>query len=1751
MLCTVTIFTLLPIEAFANSGLWQAGVSTGSSTSGGSGTWLTKQQGYRISVIDPKTAATVTDKVDFVFGTTPERAVYCSNNKIESFTADNSVYEAMTLRNLRIISVNDSNLIAEFKAPGRNINPNWPKHTLWTTGAQSNDEFDDWFLKGKLSGKGGNSKPPISYTGGGSSANSNRKPTGSKPNGGSTSGSTGGSNPSNPGSSGSSNSVSSKCSEIRNAMKREFDLKFKAGMNRGAAAAAAEKVGYGIVCDLELADSFTPDELQRFNAEVKKYANHLAAPDSAAGSVSVSPLSPAYDKIKENQDGSFWFDMAYATQDSDFDSTQDGAAYVIMNFKQDGNFVFAFNNGETAHTNANGTPSIIQTICDNGYYILVEPVLWFTPEKYRRSPEPKHYDPYMKGEIFYGTPTNYAQFAQDVLNNNVWTDGGSGGNYGNLCNKVGAHTLHLAPTETLYKQDSSGNPTTEVLIGGVSTTNSIIKNAVLQDSAKGYAVHYYWGEGGGGFTPPRTQTYDPFEKDPNPDPHTAPNPDPNYTAPNGKTPVPFTDGEPTHPYQDADHRDLGYQDLTRTVNIVKCYDIERIDGTLEHVITKATSWHPGTIAVMHEPDYKAVGWFTSPYYIGYELFQDQTQFIYPGESDGLFLHNGRIPYQRIDGGWDKVHSGLMDEWSDDDTGKAAWTRELDTSWEGMRTWSKTILNSPYNNLGITAKFDKTIEYNEKGKAGETVGTVQIGVVADLEYTEEKEAAGEKPKDGYDDTTLYVHLIKKEKIPETSTWDEPEYPPSGKPPVVPPNAPPDPFDPPITDPETDPPEDSFSHYRIVKVYETEDDATGKIDTDAILHRFPTNPIVYIEDEAQPGKPDNSYHLIEWQYGDEFNGVKWNKNDESPNGTDWDSVVAGVNAKGAGTTESRVDLIDKENQEETVTLYVRLRRKVGPRLPGEIIIEQSQISKTIHSNDKNIGGRFGNYRFAMTVNFPHTHTTHFYHGCCQKRYGTDSEGNTYVIHDCGKCHGHTCTMHMPGPNTDPDVNFIYDETSDQDQLEIKLGVNKQTDSKVYGKSGSSGTSKAEAIQYPEKIKDLNAEPNKYYYTSNGKDKNGAEYVTILWRGHDGYKDVPTLAKYKESDIKLTFGSADNYNVPKDVLNSGGTTPDRKSQKKRASAPWLGELNFEFGIRGDSDLTGNSACDDIKGEYGTPCIHKDFKDYYPIEGTEFKYDFKATVAIQFYAGQAKGLQAAPFGGKASTPILEKKTGNHKELNVIQCKQIIKFYPYIRMTYMVNSLDDAIKEEQNIYETGYKQDVRKDTYVLSEWESQVLPSDAVRVEWQKGGADENLLLTSQQWSVHQKAVNGGQVWNGKNQVLPGGAIYQLSTPKGDWVKMGLTTYQTVIDQKARNEYLTASNTLSGDEYTEAKVAKDHLDFINDAKEVLDNLKVVQWVNRNAGASKTWTDNFKPDPQNGIIKILDGLEISSIDLSKLRDGSKTHPNDDEKYYMRQQTQFSNYQSSKLSEWTKTIDESQGIKEQSYEGDLDIFNFEHTTTVFKLFTDTSGNVYLAQMEKKYPANDKGVDSNEQDIKSMVQSMQELDYDTYAKGQTGGATVTKLCDKKVPGSGINGRLSGDAKDIDDATKFITNFVSSLTRNKGSDYTAEWAKDLTDGKWYNEAFDGAYLVRQKAVFNVGFAFSSTRTSALDPALCPQNKGQSDLYTKAFLSQFCTDSQSDAAVAQGKKQNYLGTFKDTDITLPDMESLYISKKFYIPNANVQDLN
>jgi len=125
------------------------------------------------------------------------------------------------------------------------------------------------------------------------------------------------------------------------------------------------------------------------------------------------------------------------------------------------------------------------------------------------------------------------------------------------------------------------------------------------------------------------------------------------------------------------------------------------------------------------------------------------------------------------------------------------------------------------------------------------------------------------------------------------------------------------------------------------------------------------------------------------------------------------------------------------------------------------------------------------------------------------------------------------------------------------------------------------------------------------------------------------------------------------------------------------------------------------------------------------------------------------------------------------------------------------------------------------------------------------------------------------------------------------------------------------------------------------------------------------------------------------------------------------------------------------------------------------------------------------------------------------------------------------------------MTVLTRNQGNDTSASWAPD---GKWYNEAFDGICYVRKETSFEVGFVDSSTRSAALDPNLTPANKGQSDLFSTAFLSQFRMNDKSDAYTSESA--GYVGKFKGQNVILNGAENMYKTRVFSIPNVNVQDL-
>lgn len=1369
-----------------------------------------------------------------------------------------------------------------------------------------------------------------------------------------------------------------------------------------------------------------------------------------------------------------------------------------------------------------GTIDPIATLCNYKGILMMEPIFFSRLN---------HTDVKTASDfVFYGTPYNLGLVMQEQKRIGGFSDGnGKGGN-------IGRYTNQNLPWIMYTEVDLEvGGFTIEA--GSKHSVGTRLTNDQLADRTIGHSLHWYKFSSS---AEPQIPTYDFYSKDPNPEPHPAPDPDPK----NG--PIPLIPGE--NPLK------------SRTVNIVKTYQIEHIDGTIEHIETTARRHTPKTILILNEPAYKAVEWFTSP-----------TYYFEPEGGD-------------VDSALDDMINQSSEEYFKEtiDPNPAI----PDTEWDTMK-------NGVLNTDGAL----KTYEESATVPVKENVFPPSVKISDACKCAEKCSLDGEHGKH-YHDTTLYVRLIKKEIIPETSTYDEPDHKPTtGQQPYVDPHPSEEPKNPPnpnVNDPETTPvvKGDPFVHYRIVKVYETytEDDEIPENErwsTDYIGVTYETNPIVYIQDEGQtpaPGKQDMSWHLTAWQSSEYFQGVS--KNDTSAGntlGNSWETIIA-QDASGqaieSGTAEAKVDLRTEkkgdDDPEDVITLYVRLVRKLKvPDVDAAIIIQQSQISKTIHTNDGNIGGMFGNYRFATTIgSFEPTHTSYYHENvCCQKRYETrtDSDGNSYTVcvHDCGHCHGHTCKMNMPGNWGDDKVKFVFDQYTGQDVLEVKTGVNPNTDPKVYGKGGASSTRGDGGINYPRTVNTLFAEDNKYYFNSDGKSGTGAEYVTVLWRGANGANnrsdpispppnDIPTLALFKKKDIEKRYGT-DNYKIPYDMITKNGGTSDKVSKHKRMATNWLGDLEFSFGIlphgMEGSDLKATSSCSNI-GNFKGGCVHPQTLEYYPIELTKHIWgdikktdDFYAGVAIRFYAGVAKAPQTAPLGSPGATS-LEIPTGTHKENNIIQCKQFINFYPYIRMTYMVNSLDDAKNEEKNTDNTGYKKDVRKDTYVLSEYESSVLPADAVEIGWEGGNEDTSLTLISQQWSVHQKAIGGGAAWNGRNQVLPGGAIYQLATQKDNLRTIRATTYQTVVDDKARNEYL--SNKVTEPEYTVHQVFQDHLDFMNDLKEVLDSLKVVQWVNKDFNAATAWTSDYEPDATH--VKLINDnfgsitppeAALNATDLSGLRGGAKTTPNTEEKYYMRPQKSVADYQgASDLTAWTQKQESDQN----GFEGDFDVFNLKQTTKVYKLFTDTSGNVYLATVTNTAAGD--ALAGVEGFIDSAVRGMRDLNADTYAMGQTGGASIQMLCDKKISGAMINSVLSGDAKRIDDKTKFITNFVSALTRNKGKDLTAEWS-NKPDGKWYNEAFDGIYLVEQAASLEVGFKFGESRVSALDPALCPQNKGQSDLYTNAFLSQFCTDSNSNAACAQGKKKNYIGTFKGADITLPDMEKLYQSKKFYIPNANVQDLN
>lgn len=140
----------------------------------------------------------------------------------------------------------------------------------------------------------------------------------------------------------------------------------------------------------------------------------------------------------------------------------------------------------------------------------------------------------------------------------------------------------------------------------------------------------------------------------------------------------------------------------------------------------------------------------------------------------------------------------------------------------------------------------------------------------------------------------------------------------------------------------------------------------------------------------------------------------------------------------------------------------------------------------------------------------------------------------------------------------------------------------------------------------------------------------------------------------------------------------------------------------------------------------------------------------------------------------------------------------------------------------------------------------------------------------------------------------------------------------------------------------------------------------------------------------------------------------------------------------------------------------------------------------------------------------------------------------------------AWDINAKTLVLEKLCDALERNRGYDDDAAWAG--SDGKWYNEAFDGITYEEITTKIETGMIEPTERSSVLDPKLCPINQGKSDFFSHFQTAGIKMNSYSNMYY---NMDNMLGTFNEKDIYTEDLDKLYYTRPFYVPNVNVQDLH
>ena len=337
-------------------------------------------------------------------------------------------------------------------------------------------------------------------------------------------------------------------------------------------------------------------------------------------------------------------------------------------------------------------------------------------------------------------------------------------------------------------------------------------------------------------------------------------------------------------------------------------------------------------------------------------------------------------------------------------------------------------------------------------------------------------------------------------------------------------------------------------------------------------------------------------------------------------------------------------------------------------------------------------------------------------------TDHSCSGTAKNPCSRYHKHTedCKVYACGGH---EIIDDYKPMTLNDP-DIKISLKQLTEHPVIVQSVLGAT------EYTNKVSDKgNATLSSYSTTLSG-----FNYDFIIHRGN---KD--TLNQYE--------GVSNNSNGVKEVLDSlniARKTGAKSTRTENASKQYNVTLKFENADTPDPYTS--SKCT-IAG-----CNHTDTEKCL-VGGKEVT----TPITIQTYAGLLNStvvdtkvnpntiITLSPFDGRPQT------TGGKSYPSsgvMVQSPSTISFLPYIRMTYQ------TLK--------GTTTPVN----ILGKYIRAINPNNYAEVSWKETNTY-NINVVSQQWSVHEAAtgtqaqLNGTPLkpWQGKNQVLPGGAMYSLNT--------------------------------------------------------------------------------------------------------------------------------------------------------------------------------------------------------------------------------------------------------------------------------------------------------------------------------------------------------------------------------------------------------